>query len=50
MVKHTQTIRRVLQSVFDHFVEFAFKGLTLILTLSRMMLKNGQTYYKNLPL
>ena len=33
MVKHTQTIRWLLQrnclSVFDHFVGFAFKGLTL---------------------
>ena len=33
MVKHTQTIRWLLQRnclrVFDHFVGFAFKGLTL---------------------
>ena len=33
MVKHTETIRRLLPtnflSVFDHFVEFALKGLTL---------------------
>ena len=33
MVKHTETIRRLLPtnflSVFDHFVELALKGLTL---------------------
>ena len=48
MVKHIQTIRLVLLtnclSVFDYFVGLALKGLTL----SFMILKNDQTYYKNI--
>ena len=49
MVKRTETICRLLPSVFDHFVGLALKGLKVsTLTLSRIMLKNGQTYFKNL--
>ena len=47
MVKHTQKIRRMLPtnflSVFDHFVGLAFKRLIL----SYIMLKSGQTNFKN---
>ena len=47
MVKHTQTIRRLLPtngfSVFGHFLGLALNGLSL----SCIMLKNGQTYLKN---
>ena len=47
MVKHPQTIPRLLAtdclSAFDHFVGLALKGLTL----SCMMLKNGRTYLKD---
>ena len=38
-------------SVFDHFVELALKGLSVMLdylTLLCIMLKNGQTCFKNL--
>ena len=49
MVNHTQTIRQLLPNclnVFDHFVELVFKGLTL----SYLMLKHGQAYFKNLAM
>ena len=29
MVKHTQAVRRLLPSVFDHFVGLALKGLKI---------------------
>ena len=42
MVKHTQTIRRLLPtkclSVLDHFVELAFKGLKGQILLSKVVL------------
>ena len=52
MVKHTQTIRRLLPmnclSVFDHFVRFAFKGLTHCEICQKLIkAKNG---YNNLSL
>ena len=42
MVKHTETIRQVLPSVFDHFVGLALKGLTS-LTFTRCIIQTNKT-------